>query len=197
MGAIRDNDMRSLLFYLAHRADIDYQSPGPRTTGLHLAIAQGHLHICDLLLQNGADPNIADADLWTPLHHAAYLNRVDAIILLIRRGAKLSVLDKNNKSPLDVAIENLRAHCVTLLRLAMHAESEHPGNALEDESFACALKEFSDQVESMMDEDQPITYNAPTSVAVREQFRKGSAARVKSQDKPRRSLGSRATGNIE
>jgi hypothetical protein len=52
----------------------------------------------------------------------------------------------------------VRAHCVTLLRLAMHAEKEHPGNALEDESFAFALKEFSDHVEYMMAEDQPITY---------------------------------------
>ena len=47
---------------------------------------------------------------------------------------------------------------MTLLRLAMHSESEHPGNALEDESFACALKEFSEQVESMMDEEKPIAH---------------------------------------
>ena len=32
-----------------------------------------------------------------------------------------------------------------MLRLAAHAEQEHPGNALEDESFAHALKEFSEE----------------------------------------------------
>ena len=56
---------------------------------------------------------------------------------------------------MDIAVENIKAHCVTLLRLAMHAESEHPGNALEDESFASALKEFSENVELMMAEDLP------------------------------------------
>merc|ERR1712137_924012 len=106
---------------------------------------------------------MGDADLWTPLHHAAYLNRVDAIILLIRRGAMLNVLDTNSKTPLDVAIEHLRAHCVTLLRLAMHAESEHPGNALEDE---------------------PINSTSPTSVSVREQFRKGTTTQERKSHKP-------------
>ena len=55
---------------------------------------------------------------------------------------------------MDIAVANVRAHCVTLLRLAMHAETEHPGNALEDESFAFALKEFSDDVETNLESDR-------------------------------------------
>ena len=44
---------------------------------------------------------------------------------------------------------NEQAHCVTLLRLALHAETQS-GNALEDEAFAIALHEFSEEVEEMM-----------------------------------------------
>ena len=59
------------------------------------------------------------------------------------------------QTALDIAIKHLRAHCVTLLRLAMHAEMENPGNALEDESFAMALRGFSEEVELMMLPQQP------------------------------------------
>lgn len=52
---------------------------------------------------------------------------------------------------MDIAVANVQAHCVTLLRLAMHAEVE-AGNALEDEAFSIALREFSEEVEEMMKE---------------------------------------------
>ena len=47
---------------------------------------------------------------------------------------------------MDIAIEHQNAHSVTLLRLASYAEQEHPGNAIEDESFAAALKAFTEEV---------------------------------------------------
>lgn len=50
---------------------------------------------------------------------------------------------------MDIAVTNIQAHCVTLLRLALHAETE-AGNALEDEAFAIALHEFSQEVQEMM-----------------------------------------------
>jgi hypothetical protein len=50
-----------------------------------------------------------------------------------------------------LAITNVRAHCVTLLRLAMQAELEHPGNAMQDESFGQALKLFSEEVEQQIE----------------------------------------------
>ena len=46
---------------------------------------------------------------------------------------------------MDVAIANIRAHSVTLLRLAMHAESEHK-SMMEDEYFTNAFSEFSDEI---------------------------------------------------
>jgi hypothetical protein len=55
------------------------------------------------------------------------------------------------QTPLDISIANAHADCATLLRLAIHATREHPNNALADESFAHALKQFSEDVEKIRD----------------------------------------------
>ena len=54
------------------------------------------------------------------------------------------------QTPLELAVQHTQAHCVTLLRLAMHAQREHPSNGLEDDSFARALREFSDEYEQIL-----------------------------------------------
>jgi len=46
------------------------------------------------------------------------------------------------QTPLQIAISNEKAHCVTLLRLATQAQQEHPGNAFADESFQQAMQMF-------------------------------------------------------
>ena len=49
-------------------------------------------------------------------------------------------------------MNHLQAHCVTLLRLAMHAEREYSKSSREekDDSFAHALKDYSDEVEQLI-----------------------------------------------
>lgn len=149
-SAVLDSDMPLVLNLIARGADLNWKDPeNLHLSPLHLAVTEGHGVTCDLLLQNGATPDIADGSGWTPLHHCAYLNKVDCVVLLIRRGAKLAIKDNQNKTPLQVAIANERAHCATLLRLAEHAEEES-GNALEDENFTIALQEFSEEVEALM-----------------------------------------------
>jgi uncharacterized protein len=64
---------------------------------LHLAIIEGHTVGVDLLLQNQANSNICDENGHTPLHHAARLDKVDCVILLIRRGAQLDIADANSQ----------------------------------------------------------------------------------------------------
>ena len=148
--AILEGDIVATLDLIARGVNINWKnSDNLDLAALHLAVTEGQTTICDLLLQNGAQPDLADGSGWTPLHHSAYLDKVNCVILLIRRGAKLSLLDNQAKTPLQVAVANERAHCVTLLRLAEHAESQS-GNPLEDEHFAIALREFSAEVEEML-----------------------------------------------
>jgi hypothetical protein len=54
------------------------------------------------------------------------------------------------QTALDLAVKHERAHCVTLLRLASHAQAEHPGNAMKHESFQQALQMFSTDLEDVL-----------------------------------------------
>jgi len=72
--------------------------------------------------------------------------------LLLKRGAKIDPQDIDMKTPLEIAMNYLQAHCVTLLRLAMHAEREFSKNSRDekDDSFAHALKDYSNEVEQLI-----------------------------------------------
>lgn len=43
---------------------------------LHIACASGYRDVVFLLLQSGADPQLADGSYWTPLHLAAKYGQV-------------------------------------------------------------------------------------------------------------------------
>ena len=80
---------------LALGADPNWQDKDNQLlTALHVSVMKGNVALSDLLLQNCADCDVVDANQWTPLHHAAKLDQVSSIILLIRRGVKLTVKDK-------------------------------------------------------------------------------------------------------
>ena len=53
-------------------------------------------------------------------------------------------------------MENLQAHCVTLLRLAMHSQREYAKHSRNDESFTHALKDFSDEVELILRREEEL-----------------------------------------
>lgn len=98
LDAARDNNLGAILSQIARGININYQcEDAANLSAIHIAVMEGHVAACDLFLQNGADCNVLDSGRWTPLHHGAYLNRVDCVILLIRRGAKLTLLDKSSR----------------------------------------------------------------------------------------------------
>ena len=56
-----------------------------------------------ILLENGADTNILDANKSTALHHAALKGSYDAVVKLVEAGADLSIRDANGDTPLKIA----------------------------------------------------------------------------------------------
>ena len=60
----------------------------------------GHDNIVDLLLKNGASPNVQNDQGDTPLHKAAYTNRCSTVSLLLNHNADVSL--KNSLGNLSV-----------------------------------------------------------------------------------------------
>lgn len=61
---------------------------------LHLAVEVGHLELCEMLLDSGANINQSGPGMWTPLHCAAHNGHLDILRLLLSRGAFVDI--KNN-----------------------------------------------------------------------------------------------------
>jgi ankyrin repeat protein len=70
------------------------------------ASTKGHAPVVRLLLERGANPNDANAGLYTPVFLATQAGHVDAVKLLLDRGANKNT-PVNGKTPLQVARSGL------------------------------------------------------------------------------------------
>lgn len=61
------------------------------------------LELVKLLLEWKADPNVAQAGGWTPLHQAAAHGREEAAKILLDHGASLTVKSDDGRTPLEMA----------------------------------------------------------------------------------------------
>jgi ankyrin repeat protein len=66
-------------------------------TPLYLAITEGHVENCKVLLAAGADPNSQSAKGQTALQNAVFWSQTEIALLLIEAGADVTVQDKNGK----------------------------------------------------------------------------------------------------
>ncbi|CAB0043897.1 unnamed protein product [Trichogramma brassicae] len=81
---------------------------------LHLALIEGNKEVVELLLRNGADPNLADSEGWTPLHVVCkrYVDDKDLAEMFleicddIRREVEVNSRDKLGRTPLQLAVAN-------------------------------------------------------------------------------------------
>jgi len=65
--------------------------------------AEISLDLVRILLASGADPNVAQAGGWTPLHQAAAHGREEIAKLLLNRGASLTAKSDDGRTPLEMA----------------------------------------------------------------------------------------------
>ena len=70
---------------------------------LLLASENGHKHVVQLLLDRGAEPNIADTEGYTSLHLAALNGHNDVVLLLLDRGAEPNMINEDGVTPLIFA----------------------------------------------------------------------------------------------
>ena len=71
---------------------------------LHFAVAQGHIDVVRLLVDAGANANLASSNGQTSLHIAAQKGNVDAVHFLVAAGANTNQTDNKGKIPLHRAV---------------------------------------------------------------------------------------------
>lgn len=78
-------------------------------TPLHRAASKGNIAIVELLIEYGRNLDIdsKDADGNSALHLACEENRADEAKLLVKNGASVSLMNKQKKTPLDLASPGL------------------------------------------------------------------------------------------
>jgi ankyrin repeat protein len=72
---------------------------------LHSAVAGNFVNIGKMLIENGAEVNIAQQSGLTPLHSAAQNGNVELIILLLENGASIDTRMEGGKLAADLAKE--------------------------------------------------------------------------------------------
>lgn len=73
-----------------------------------IALIYNRKDAIEAILSKGVDPDIANYNGVTTLHIAAHRGMTEAVPLLLKYGANPAAIDVNNKSPLDLALENGR-----------------------------------------------------------------------------------------
>ena len=74
------------------------------TTALIYAALKGHLQAAELLLSEGADPNMADNQGATALHRSAQEGHTEIVELLLASGADVDQLDVQGTTALHWAL---------------------------------------------------------------------------------------------
>lgn len=110
-----EGDLELLRSYLAlHPHDVDARDEQGRTA-MHMAAANGHVEIMEMLFEFSPQPNVPNHEGNTALHFAALNNRVTAAQKLLQRGWSVSFQNAFEKTPLQLIYDKRYEEMETLL----------------------------------------------------------------------------------
>ncbi|XP_052245742.1 serine/threonine-protein phosphatase 6 regulatory ankyrin repeat subunit B-like [Dreissena polymorpha] len=120
--AASSGDLEAVKFFISRKHVDSYDQTG--RTALHIAIENGHVTCVQELLLLGADVNIPNKSTGqTACHQASFLGRSDILDILLRYGAAVFEIDRENCDPLHYAAKNDAAVAIeTLAKLGVSME---------------------------------------------------------------------------
>jgi len=101
--------------YLIKRVkNVNYNSSSG--TALAASVVKGNLVLSKLLLENKANPNLADAGGMTPLLYAIQFKNLELIKLLLNYKADKKLADGTGKMPFEYAVFTKNQEIINLLK---------------------------------------------------------------------------------
>lgn len=98
MSAVVSGDIDGVRFFgKAGKSLVNQRNIGG-ATALHIAARERNLEIIRILIEDGANVNIADNEGWTPLMRAAMAGDRDIVTLLLQKGAEAQTLNSLKES---------------------------------------------------------------------------------------------------
>ena len=118
---------------------------------LHYGAAHGHANVVKMLLD--LDKKTVDEendDKQTPLHLAAFYGNVDAVKMLLQYNAKVDPVDKDNKTALELAVQEGHEDVAEILRVAKKRKKETPAEARSTKKFKRIVDKVVDEVRARL-----------------------------------------------
>eukprot|EP00898_Chlorokybus_atmophyticus_P007254 jgi/Chlat1/752/Chrsp104S01223 len=113
--AAKRGDSKAVLELLNEGVDVNVVDTVTQRTALHEAVACVHYAVAQLLLENGANPDIGHRKEGPPLLHAASWGNHKLVELLLQHGADVNAVDSSHYTALHLACEGSHEATVRLL----------------------------------------------------------------------------------
>ena len=128
------------------RAGVDVcciDTPQTRNSPLHWAATFGNAVTVQILLEQfGADPNVQNSSLMTPLHDSVTRGNLDIVRVLVKFGADPTLKSNKDQTPMDLAASKNLSDILKVLKSSSYL---HNGNSAENgtETQVCFKRIFS------------------------------------------------------
>ncbi len=115
MTAVAGGDLEGVKFFSKGGAAMINQRNFGGATALHIASREDNLEIATILIENGADVNIADNEGWTPLMRAAKVKSAGLVNLLLDKEANAAAFNSINESAIIHAASSDCSDCLVAI----------------------------------------------------------------------------------
>lgn len=147
LDACNNGNLFKVMEYIAQGVDVNMSvgNPDEKRSLLCQVVITGKAttYTLELLIQNGAQVYAGDAKGWTPLHYAAYYDRVTYARMLRMRGASENAEDKQQKTPVNIAEEQANSQTLKYFRKEIKDEDLAGVQPSDIESLRLIKENFS------------------------------------------------------
>ncbi len=154
MSAVAANDISGVRFFSKAGPSLINQRNIGGATALHIAAREKNLEITQMLIDNGADVNIADNEGWTPLMRASLAGADDVVDLLLSKNVDATALNLVNESAIIHASTSNCSACLSSMFEKFNFIKFMPDAALKtqlNDAYVIARNHENEEIQGILD----------------------------------------------